>query len=145
MIIGIIGVVSVLISGVIRIGYPRFGAVQRRLDRLNAVAREFLASVRVVKAFNAEEQEAEKFDVASHSLASANTAALRVMATFMPLINLTVNFGIVLLLDIPKSGTRANRPVDGFGQLHDPNPVRRYHDFQRDQQRCAGYRFGAAD
>ena len=112
VIIGIIGVVSVLISGVIRIGYPRFGAVQRRLDRLNAVAREFLASVRVVKAFNAEEQEAEKFDVASHSLASANTAALRVMATFMPLINLTVNFGIVLLLWISR-----NQEPERIGRL----------------------------
>jgi len=102
VIIGIMAVVTLLVTGVIRIGYPRFGTVQRRLDKLNAVAREFLASIRVVKAINAEEQEAAKFDQASLALASANTAALRVMASFTPLINLTVNFGIVLLLWISR-------------------------------------------
>lgn len=91
-------IVSFLVLGNMRIGYPRFGVVQRRLDRLNGVAREFLSSIRVVKAFHAEEEETEKFEKVSLELAYANTAALRTMAIFSPLINLTVNFGIVLLL-----------------------------------------------
>ena len=91
-------IVSFLVLGNMRIGYPRFGVVQRRLDRLNGVAREFLSSIRVVKAFHAEEEETEKFEKVSLELAYANTAALRIMAIFSPLINLTVNFGIVLLL-----------------------------------------------
>ncbi len=94
----IILIVSFLVLGNMRIGYPRFGVVQRRLDRLNGVAREFLSSIRVVKAFHAEEEETEKFEKVSLELAYANTAALRIMAIFSPLINLTVNFGIVLLL-----------------------------------------------
>lgn len=94
----IILIVSFLVLGNMRIGYPRFGVVQRRLDRLNGVAREFLSSIRVVKAFHAEEEETEKFEKVSLELAYANTAALRTMAIFSPLINLTVNFGIVLLL-----------------------------------------------
>lgn len=96
-------IVSVLIFGNMKIGYPRFGNVQKKLDRLNGVTREFLSSVRVVKAFRAEDEETEKFDAASQYLAQANTEALRVMAVFTPLINLTVNFGIVLLLWISKS------------------------------------------
>ncbi len=95
---GILLIASVLVWGNMRIGYPRFGTVQKRLDRLNGVAREFLSSVRVVKAFRAEEEETEKFDEVSLELARANTAALRTMAVFSPFINLTVNFGIVLLL-----------------------------------------------
>ena len=82
----------------IRVGYPRFGKVQRMLDKLNGVAREYLSSVRVVKAFRAEDEEGEKFTDASQHLASANTSALRIMAVFTPLINLAINFGIVLLL-----------------------------------------------
>lgn len=78
--------------------------MQRRIDGLNGVAREFLSSVRVVKAFRAEEEETEKFAEASLALARANTAALRTMAVFSPLINLTVNFGIVLLLWISGDG-----------------------------------------
>ncbi len=95
---GILLITSVLVWGNMRIGYPRFGTVQKRLDRLNGVAREFLSSVRVVKAFRAEEEETEKFEGVSLELARANTAALRTMAVFSPFINLTVNFGIVLLL-----------------------------------------------
>ena len=98
VIAAIVAVVGLLIWGNMKIGYPRFGAVQERLDRLNGVAREFLSSVRVVKAFRAESAEKEKFEGASFDLAAANAAALRTMAIFSPLINLTVNFGIVLLL-----------------------------------------------
>ena len=100
---GILAVASILIFGNMRIGYPRFGTVQRRLDRLNGVTREFLSSVRVVKAFHAEEKEGEKFDEVSLEFARANTAALRTMAVFSPLISLTVNFGVVLLLWISGS------------------------------------------
>ncbi|MBT9778892.1 ATP-binding cassette domain-containing protein [Clostridium sp. MCC353] len=101
--IGIIAVVAFLIFGNMRIGYPRFGVVQKKLDKLNGVTREFLSAVRVVKAFNAEDEETAKFDRASTELANANTAALRIVAAFSPLINLTVNFGIILLLWISKN------------------------------------------
>ena len=94
----IIFVVSLLVWGNMRIGYPRFGTVQKKLDSLNGVTREFLSSVRVVKAFHAEAEETDKFQTSSRELAAANVSALRAMAVFSPLINLTVNFGIVLLL-----------------------------------------------
>lgn len=89
---------SVLVAANMKLGYPRFGLLQKKLDRLNSVSREFLSSVRVVKAFNAEKQEEEKFGAASQELAGASTSAMRVMAVFAPLINLTVNFGIVVML-----------------------------------------------
>ncbi len=98
----IMGVILIIAAALIwcniRIGYPKFGKVQQRLDRLNGVTREYLSSVRVVKAFRAEDEEAEKFTEASLELSEANTAALRIMAVFTPFINLAVNFGIVLLL-----------------------------------------------
>lgn len=99
----ILAAVSALILCNMKIGYPRFGTVQKKLDRLNGVSREFLSSVRVVKAFQAEEEEAGKFSSASVNLAAANTAALRTMAVFAPFINLAVNFGIVLLLWISRN------------------------------------------
>lgn len=101
--IGILIVVALLILGNMKIGYPKFGKVQIKLDRLNEVSREFLNAVRVVKAFNAEDEETEKFNIAATDLASANTDALQTMAVFAPLISLTVNFGIVLLLWISKN------------------------------------------
>lgn len=108
----IILIATLLIVANIFVGYPRFGKVQKKLDKLNGVSREFLSSVRVVKAFRAEDKETEKFKDASDNLAAANTSALRAMAMFAPLINLTVNFGIVLLLFISK-----NQNASDIGRL----------------------------
>ena len=80
------------------LGYPRFGKLQRCLDKLNTVSREFLSSIRVVKAFGGQAQEQQKFDSAANDFAGAGVSAMRVSAVFMPLINLTVNMGIVILL-----------------------------------------------
>ena len=100
---GILAVAALLIAANMKLGYPRFGRMQARLDRLNDVSREFLSSIRVVKAFNAEEQEARKFETAAHGFADAGISATRVLATFSPLINLTVNMGIILLLWLSQS------------------------------------------
>ena len=104
--------VSLLVLGNMKIGYPRFGKVQKKLEQLNGVTREFLSAVRVVKAFRAEEEEAEKFEHASEELAAANTNALRTMAVFSPFINLTIHFGIVLLLWISQ-----NKQAEEIGRL----------------------------
>ncbi len=93
---------SFLIAGNMKCGYPRFGRLQEKLDRLNDVSREFLASIRVVKAFGAGEQEEEKFRGAAEEFARAGVSAMRVSAVFSPLINLTVNAGIVVLLWISR-------------------------------------------
>lgn len=89
---------GLLIYGNMKMGYPRFDRMQRKLDGLNRTSREFLGAIRVVKAFRAEEQEREKFEEASMQLAQAGISSMRVMAVFGPLINLTVNAGIVVLL-----------------------------------------------
>ena len=89
---------GLLIYGNMKLGYPRFDRRQRKLDGLNHTSREFLSAIRVVKAFRAEEQEQEKFQEASLQLAEAGISSMRVMAVFGPLINLTVNGGIVVML-----------------------------------------------
>jgi len=94
----IIAISALLITANMKLAYPRYGKLQSRLDKLNNVSREFLSSIRVVKAFNAEETECEKFHDAASQLAEAGVDAARVLAVFGPLINLVVNFGIVLLL-----------------------------------------------
>lgn len=98
MMIVILAIAFLLIAANMKLGYPLFGIMQEKLDSLNNVSQQFLSSIRVVKAFNAENQESEKFETASLNLAQAGTSAMRVMAVFSPLINLTVNLGIVVLL-----------------------------------------------
>lgn len=94
----ILVIAGLLIYGNMKLGYPRFDRMQKKLDGLNQTSREFLSAIRVVKAFRAEEQEQEKFQESSRQLADAGIASMRVMAVFGPLINLTVNSGIVVML-----------------------------------------------
>lgn len=103
MMIVILCISFCLIGANMWLGYPRFGKLQHRLDKLNTVSREFLSSIRVVKAFGGQEQEEEKFDHAAGDFASAGVSAMRVSAVFSPLINLTVNAGIVVLLWLSQS------------------------------------------
>lgn len=94
----ILGISAILIAANMKLGYPRFGRLQERLDKLNDVSREFLTSIRVVKAFNAEATEEAKFIQAAGDFADAGVSAMRILAIFSPLINLTVNLGIIILL-----------------------------------------------
>lgn len=104
MMVVILVICSALIAANMKLGYPRFGRLQQKLDRLNEVTREFLSSIRVVKAFGAESQEQEKFGEAAGDLAQAGISAMRVMAIFAPLINLCVNMGIIVLLWLSSTG-----------------------------------------
>lgn len=90
--------VAVLIRGAMHLSGPRFARMQRAIDRLNDASREFLSSIRVVKAFGAERQEEARLAGASDELADASIAAARVSAVFVPLINFVANLGIVVLL-----------------------------------------------
>ena len=94
---------AIIIMANMKLGYPRFSNLQKKLDKLNNVSREFLSSIRVVKAFNAEGQEQEKFEAASEDLSKASISTMRIMAIFPALINLVVNLGIVVLLWITQS------------------------------------------
>lgn len=94
----ILAVCALLIFGNMAMGYPRFGRVQEKLDRLNAVSRGFLSSIRAVKAFGREDAEERRFGAAAGELSRAAVSANRVSALFTPLINLTVNTGIVALI-----------------------------------------------
>ncbi len=94
---------AIIIMANMKLGYPRFSNLQQKLDKLNNVSREFLTSIRVVKAFNAERQEQEKFEAASENLSKASISTMRIMAIFPALINLVVNLGIVVLLWITQS------------------------------------------
>lgn len=94
----IIPVVGILIFLSIKIGYPYFSKVQKGIDRVNGVMREYLAGVRVVKAFNRFDFETKRFAGSNRELSNATATAMRVMSIFSPGISLSVNIGIVAVL-----------------------------------------------
>lgn len=108
MIVLILILCSFWILGNMMLGYRRFARLQKKLDRLNNVSREFLSSIRVVKAFGQERFETDKFARAADELASSGTSAMRITSVFGPLINLTVNIGIVVLLWLGGKGEQTD-------------------------------------
>ncbi|MBP2117373.1 ATP-binding cassette subfamily B protein [Cohnella lubricantis] len=98
VLIVVVPIVAVLIFFNLKIGFPLFLRVQRAMDRLNGIMREYLSGVRVVKAFNRFTSESEKFAGVNDEYRLSSMRAMRRMAVFNPAILLTVNFGIVAVL-----------------------------------------------
>ncbi len=80
-----------LILVVFWISLPKFKIMQSLIDRLNLVMRENLSGMMVIRAFNKEEDEEERFDVANRDLADTSLFVARVMVTMMPVMMLLMN------------------------------------------------------
>ncbi|MCX8014186.1 MAG: ABC transporter ATP-binding protein, partial [Rectinema sp.] len=84
VLIGIIGIVFAVVV-------PKFRAVQKLVDRLNLVVRENLAGMMVIRAFNRQDHEAERFDKANRDLVETMLYVTRLMVVLMPLMMLIMN------------------------------------------------------
>lgn len=102
----IVPIVGVIISLNLKISYPIFTRIQRALDKVNGVMREYLAGIRVVKAFNRFDYEKGRFRKVNEGLKDITLKGMRVIAVFNPTVALTVNIGIVLVLWL--GGIRVN-------------------------------------
>jgi ATP-binding cassette, subfamily B, multidrug efflux pump len=98
VLIVVVPIVAIFIILNLRLGFPLFSRVQKALDRVNGVMREYLSGVRVVKAFNRFDVEVNKFEKTNDDFKKQSIAATRLMAVFSPAIMLTVNLGIVAVL-----------------------------------------------
>jgi ATP-binding cassette subfamily B protein len=98
VLLAIIPLIAAVIVLNLRRGFPLFSKVQKALDTVNGVTQEYLAGVRVVKAFNRFEYERGRFGAANDGLAGISTRAMRVMAFFGPGIGLSLNIGIIAVL-----------------------------------------------
>jgi len=84
-------ILIVLISTVIMATIPKFRKIQGLTDNINRVTRENLTGLRVVRAYNAEDYQENKFEHANNELTSTNLFANRVMAIMMPAMSLIMN------------------------------------------------------
>ena len=90
----------VTIIFLVRIVIPRFKIVQKLTDRLNGVARENLTGIRVVRAFNAENYQENKFEDVNNELTDTqifNQKALAVLSPIMYLVMYFLTLGIYFI------------------------------------------------
>ena len=76
---------------ILKTAFPRFGEMQRRLDRLNSGIQESLTNVRVVKSFVREDHEIEKFSKLNDDLKESSFRALRIVIATMPVMMFAMN------------------------------------------------------
>ena len=94
-----VGVVVLVgtISALMAIVMPRFKIVQKLIDKVNGVTRENLTGIRVVRAFNAEGYQEEKFDKVNTKLTNQqlfNQKAFSVLSPTMYLVMYFLTLGI---------------------------------------------------
>ncbi len=87
----LLAVVSICLS----LAVPRFKKIQTLIDNINRVAKESLDGINVVRAYNAEEYQGEKFEKANDDLTKTNIFTSRTMSFLMPSIQMVSN-GLVL-------------------------------------------------
>jgi len=80
------------------IARPMFEMVQRKLSAMNAVLQENVAGIKVVKAFNRERQQQERFGRAADDYMGQMLRVMRLMTFLMPTIFLLANLGQAVVL-----------------------------------------------
>lgn len=77
---------------------PKYKVLQDLVDRLNLVARENLAGLRVIRAFNNESIEERKFDRANTDKAKLETWVNRITGILQPGMSLVVNLAVLAII-----------------------------------------------
>ncbi len=97
MAVAIASLLLVVIS-LFTIVLPRFQKVQKLVDRLNLVTREFLTGIRVIRAFDRQKLEEDKFNDVNKDLRTINTFVNRLLAAMQPSMMLIMNGVSVLIV-----------------------------------------------
>jgi len=98
VIVPVIAAVTIVISICMTLAYPRFGKMQDALDSLNTSVREYLAGIRLVKAFRRFKDEEARFEKTNSNLTAATVEANRVLAIFSPFMAFFVHIGVAAVL-----------------------------------------------
>jgi len=95
IILPIIVVVAIIMM---RVTLPLFTSMQEKIDRINLVLREKLSGIRVIRAFNKNEYEDNRFKAANRDLTDTSLKVGKIMALLMPLMMLVMNATMLLVL-----------------------------------------------
>lgn len=96
--LAVIPIIALVIFGVMKKGIPFFRAMQVKLDRLNQVVREQLMGIRVIRSFNRDDYEHQRFNEANLDLTETAVKVNRIMAFLMPFMMLIMNVSIVAIV-----------------------------------------------
>lgn len=91
-------VVFAVVMTLMAVALPKFKQMQKLIDRVNLVAREILTGLPVIRAFNRQSFEEQRFDTANVNLMRTQLFTNRVMTFMMPLMMLIMNLVSVAII-----------------------------------------------
>ncbi len=105
-----VSAILICILTIMLIAHPRFVRIQKMIDKLNLVAREGLNGMLVVRAFNTQEYEEQRFDNENKKLTKTYLFVNRIMSLMGPIMMLVMNGTSIAIIWI--AGYTAQSAVD---------------------------------
>lgn len=93
-----VGILIVLILSIMSLALPKFKKIQKLIDQINLIVRENLSGMLVIRAFNTQQFEEERFDDANKTLVRVQLFTNRVMSFMMPAMMLLMNLTSILIV-----------------------------------------------
>lgn len=91
VVMSFVAVLMVTIITVMIFALPKFKKMQKQVDDINRVAEESLNGVKVVRAFNAEGYQQEKFEKANDNLNKTMLFAIRMLCVLQPVLTMVMS------------------------------------------------------
>ena len=88
---GAVLLIMIVILVLMKLVLPKFRIIQTQIDEVNRVTRENLNGLRIVRAFNAEKYQEDKFEAATRNLMETQLYTSRKMAILMPFISVIMS------------------------------------------------------
>ncbi len=104
----IIPLLVILITVLVLISYKRFAVLQKAIDKINAVVRENLTNIRVIKSLVREGDEIVKFSRANEALKTSGLKVFRIITLQAPVMTLAVNVATIAILYFGGIGVMEN-------------------------------------
>ena len=91
LVAGCVLILLITVISLMVIVLPRFEIVQKLIDKINGVTRENLTGIRVIRAFNAENFQKDRFSKVNNELTKTQLFNQRCFAILNPIMNLVMN------------------------------------------------------
>jgi ATP-binding cassette subfamily B protein len=91
-------IILIAVAVILNKSFPLFSSVQEKIDGVNSVMRESILGVRVIKVFNIENKQGERFDEANDDLMDKSIRAQNMNMILWPVVTLVMNLSIIGVL-----------------------------------------------
>lgn len=108
--------IVLVMGGLMALVIPKFKLIQQLTDDINGITRENLLGVRVIRAYNAEKYQTDKFETVNKKITKTSKFTNKVMAIMWPMLDLLTN-GLTLAIYVVGALLLQETAVDGRLEL----------------------------